>query len=290
MVIRLGQTAEPRPWFYGYRIHQGQTLQLRYISDAVATLRAWARVIYDDGTEQLLTVPDEVISSDRVEADAPRGEVVTADGWVVGAEVEMPTASIQRGRTYVKLQLEPFGTVLCADYCYSEFGQVALGTHVQPGPGGGSGHLRWVTIKADSVPATFNYTLALSNTIRSLQSLVWYYVAGVGVATRTLKVRYPSRGGALPTGMSALSDSSDVWVSSLLTLTASQHGTIFADPARSGINDNVTIAIDDTGSAPSPFPVLIPEDTGGTLRFVLTDVDAGDFDAVYGLFEDWVVL
>jgi len=279
-----------RPWFYGYRIHQGQTLHLRYISNVVATLRAWVRVIYDDGSEQLLTVPDEDASSDRVATEAPRGEVATADGWVVGAAVEVSvvTLPVVRGQTYVKLQFEPFGVVLCADYCYTD-APVVLGTFVQPGPGGGSGHLYWRAIKADGVPATFSFTFALSNQIRLVREFAWYYAASNTVATRIIQILLRTPGGGTPTGYGT-GDLLNVFESPTVTLTSDEDGSLFIDEERIGVNDNGTVTISDVTTVPSPLPILISEDDTRVLRGVVTAPEADDFDAVWGLFEDWVVL
>lgn len=115
----------------GYRrIYQGQTLTLHSITDAAVTLRAWARVIYDDGSGQLLTIGETPRTADSTEVLAST-DVVVRDGWVVNAEVEMLTAGIARGQTFVRLTVEPFGAALLADYCYSDFGHVSLGTFSQ---------------------------------------------------------------------------------------------------------------------------------------------------------------
>lgn len=276
-----------------FRILRGQTLHLEYISDTAATVRAWARLYYDNGVDSILYVPDQELTADRVPAVLAPSDVAIMDGWIVDAVVECVSDGVRRGQAYIKLSVALpsliFGTVLCSDYVYSTFGMVVLGTTTEPGPGGGSGHLRWVTVKADGLPATFNYGLAVTNVIRLVRALVWYYAASGVAASRTLQATLRSPGGSLPTGM-AVVGSDDTWVSSILTLTLDQDGSVFADPQRSGVNDNGAVAIDDTGSAPTPFPLLVPEVDGSTLQFTLTNVDAGDFDAVYGLFEDWLVL
>lgn len=290
MIIRLGD----RPGHgsdlagAGYRrILQGQVLHLHTISDAVVAIRAWVRVIYDDGSGQLLTVPETPRSGSRVAEDLASADVVIQNGWVVNAEVEMLTADIKRGQTYVRMTVEPFGAALLSDYCFSEFGHVSLGTFIQPGPGGGAGNLRWVAIKANGVPATFDFTFAVSNVIRSVRGFVWYYASSGDVASRLLDARLRQPGAGLPTGFG---NAIDVWAATTLTLTANQDGSVFADPKRSGTNDNTVVVIDDAASAPSPFPLLVAEDDEIFFRGALTAEEAADFDAVWGLFEDWVVL
>jgi len=272
----------------GYRrILQGQSLHLHTVSNAVVTLRAWVRVVYDDGTGQLLTVPETPRSASRLSEDLASTDVIVQNGWVVNAEVEMSTADIKRGQTYVRLTVEPFGAALLSDYCFSEFGHVSLGTFVQTGPGGGSGHLQVVTVKANGPPAAeTTRLLALSNTIRKVYSFVWYYIASADVDSRILTVRLRDVLGALPTGLGVI----NVWFPPTLTLTASELGAIFGDPKRTGSNDNLTVVIDDAASAPSPFPLLIEEGDPGFLIFLITDSNVNDFDTIYLLQEEWVVL
>jgi len=291
MVIRLGS----RPGHgsdlagAGYRrILQGQALTLHTISDAAVTLRAWARVIYDDGSGQLLTIPETVRSASRVPEALASTDVIVQNGWVANAEVEMLDSDIQRGQTYVRLTVEPFGAALLSDYCFSELGHVSLGTFGQPGPGGGGGHLRWVAIKANGAPASFNYTFRLSNVIRSVRGFIWYYASSADVASRLLQVQLRQRGAGVPTGFNT-SGPNDVWQATDLTLTASEDGSVFADLHRSGTNDNGVVAIDNAAADPPPFPLLVAEDDQLEGRFVVTNEEAADFDLVWGFFEDWVM-
>jgi len=272
-----------------YRILQGQQLHLQYISNNAATLRAWARVRYDNGVDSILYVPDQAMVGDRLQAFLSPSEVAIADGWVTDAVVEMLSTGMERGQAYTTLLLAPesriFGTVLCSDYCFSLVGRVALGTYTQPGPGGGGGNLRVATIKADGVPVSTAYTLALSNTVRKVYGFSWYYHASATVASRSMDVRFRNLMGAVPTGFGSL----DFWSSTGITLTASQDGTVFADSKRSGSNDAGTLVIDNGASNPSPFPLLVPEDYLGTLNFIVGNEEADDFDAIYALVEEWII-
>jgi len=293
MVVRLGE----RPGHgsdlagAGYRrILQGQILTLHTISDAAVAVRAWIRVIYDDGTGQLLTVPETPRSASRVAEALASTDVISQNGWVVNAEVEMVTPDINRGQTYVRLAVEPFGCVLLQDYCFSDFGHVSLGTFVQPGPGGGGGNVHWEAIKANGAPATFSYLLRIaSNLIRKLRSVSWYYAASGDVASRTLALSLRTVGGGVPTGFGA-GVLRDVFAPTGITLTANQDGIIFMDEKRYGVNDNGTVTIVDAAGNPSPLPLLITEDDSATLDGVLTNEEVADFDVVWGLFEDWVTL
>jgi len=285
--MRLGQTDVDVVNSQRYRVKQGQALLLLYTSNAVAQVRAWARVRYDNGEDDILFIPDQAMGSDRVVTISRPSDVARYDGWVTDALIELPIATdaVKRGQAYVRLSLDPFGPLLCCDYCYSNLGQVALGTYIQDGPGGGAGNLQVVTIKilTQSV-ATTTHTLAASNTVRKILSFAWYYSCDSGVASRLLDVDLRN-----PLGDGLASLIADVWRATRLTLTASQQGTIFLDSKRSGTNDNGTLVIDDGAANPSPFPLWIEENDPENLRFVLTDLESGDLDEIYLLQEEWVV-
>lgn len=293
MVIRLGAGSErPNLAGAGYRrILQGQMLHLHTISDTAVSVRAWARVIYDGtGQQQLLTIPETARSGSRVAEDLASADIVIADGWIVNAEVEMLTDDIQRGQTYVRLSVEPFGASLLADYCFSDFGIVSLGTFGQPGPGGGDGDLRVVTVKVLAAPAAQTYfSPVLSNMVRKVKALSWYYEASSDADTRVLAIAQENFLGASTVGPAA--NTTDVWGALGLTLTADQDGMIFCEESRSGINDNGTLTISDVTTAPTPFPLLVSEDMSTILRFDFTVVDghANDRDVIYALVEGWVV-
>jgi len=269
-----------------YRVKQGQALNLRYIGDNTSTVRAWARVRYDTGEDQLLIVPDQTLNDDREVAVARPSDVALHDGWVTDALVELLDTGIKRGQVYVKLGLEPFGPALLADYCFSSFGQVALGTFVQPGPGGGAGHLEKRIVSADGPPsASRTATLALSSTIRKIYGFAWYYQASGTAASRVLQVRIRDYLGPMPTGKAE----EDAWFGTDVTLTANENGSVAADEQRSWSGDGTPIVIDNTASAPSPFPRLIEENDTIYLIFVMQNEEATDFDTIQILQETWVM-
>jgi len=290
--MRLGQTSDVEIVnSQRYRVKQGQALWLESLSFDAALVRAWARVRYDNGEDDILFIPDQTLNSEGTRALAIPSDVARHDGWVTDALVELPIAAddIKRGQVYVRLYLDPFGPLLCKDYCYSDFGQVPLGTFIQSGPGGGDGNLRWVAVKADGVPATFSYNLRTSNTIRLVRQFIWYYAASNTVASRLLQAQLRRAGAGLPTGYSTGSEGI-VWEATDLTLTSDQDGSVFADSHRSGINDAGVLAIDNAAAEPPPFPLLVTEDDLLFFRFLVTNEEADDFDLVWGLFEDWVVV
>jgi len=292
MVVRLGETSGVGVVSQRYRIKQGQTLSMLYVSDtAAARLRCWARVRYDNGEDDTLFVADTLAVSDPITLTTLFSDVARMDGWVTDALVECLTAGVQRGQIYVRLFLDPFGPVLCSDYCYSSFGQIALGTYIQPGPGGGMGNLMVETFKADGAPAaSTTYLLRSPNIVRKVSAFSWFYESSVDVATRVLDVKLLAPLGAAPSGIGA--GATIVWSSVNVSLTASQDGMIFADEQRSGSNDNATLAIDDAAANPTPFPLWGTEDMAGayTLVFSVALGEVLDNDAIYGLVEEWVLL
>jgi len=273
-----------------FRILQGQTLSLQYVANDNPTVRAWARVRYDTGEDQLLFVPDEVMGSDRVVSVAPRGDVAIHDGWVVDAKVEIPLdADVKRGQVYVRLGLEPYGCLLCSDYVFSEVGgEVALGTYRPPGPAGGAGDLRVVTVKAAGVAlSTYTFAPALSNMVRKIIGAVYYFEPSATVADRvqTMYLRTPL--GAAPGSHGA--GSQDVWVSLQNTLSANEDGNLYADEKLTSKNDNGTVSFD---SNPNPYPLWITDDMPSTMQllFDVTNLDSpNDEDAIYAQVEEWVV-
>jgi len=288
MVVRLGVRPASGGILAGAgyrRILQGQTLHLHTISNAVVSLRAWVRVIYDDGSGQLLTVPETPRSASRVAEDLASTDVVIQNGWVVNAEVEMVTSGIIRGQTYVRLAVEPFGAALLQDYCFSDFGNVSLGTYIQSGPGGGAGHNHVITVLSGAAVASTLYVLPVSNMIRKIFSYAYYFEASSGVATRVVAVvlatplEDPPSVGAL------------VWTPDTVTLTADENGALYADANFASQNDDGTVAID---SDPTVFPLWITEDMGPggnyEFRFTATNIDSpNDLAAIYVFAEEWVM-
>ena len=288
-VVRLG-VRQLEALSARFRILQGQQLQLRYNADTAATVRAWARIHYDHGIDSIIYVPDQVLTDDRVDAVISPSEVAMADGWVTDAVVECLSAGVKRGQVYVKLivalESGAFGTVLCADYVYSTFGQVALGTYIQPGPGGGGGNLEMATLVDDLAPVLVTHTFALSNTIRNIYGFAWYYNASATAATRNLETELRTVYGAVPTGFTGVFA---LWIVTDLVLTASQEGIVFGDRKRAGTNDNGTLAIEDESANPVPFPLLVEENDTTTLAFDPQLAEATDRQSIYLLRESWVM-
>jgi len=272
-----------------YRFRAGQQVQLRTISSNASVVRAWVRVLYDDGNDDTLFIADTPLSASRA-IELAFSEPAEQAGWVVAAAVEMVSTGVKRGQTYTLLSFSPFGCELAHDYCYSLV-PVALGTFRESGPGGGSGHLELQEVKAVGAPAAGTTVfLPQSNMLRQLKYFSWIYSCSADVATRTLDVRLRYFLGAVPGGMEVFTLA--IWRPASLVLTASEDGMMFADEKRSGRNDNQTLTIDDGAANPTPFPLMISEDQVSTFGFdfQVTNGNANDLDAIYLLLEEWLTL
>jgi len=286
-VVRLGLSNVEVVNSQRYRIRQGMTLQLSAVSSELATVRAWARIRYDNGEDDTLFIPDQTLSNDRSVALSRPSDVARFDGWVTDALVELPLAadSVKRGQVYVRLFMDPSGPQLCKDYVYSNFGQVALGTYIQDGPGGGAGNLEVVTAKADGAPAaSTSVSLAVSNEIRRIDAYIWYYHCSADVASRVIEgpsVENPW--GALPTGFGA---GVYTWRPANITLTANQDGIQWADEKNGGNNDAGAMTV---ATIATPFPMWVTEGNPVTIEFLTNTGQPADRDVIYLVRESWVM-
>jgi len=285
MVVRLGQASNVEV-VQRYRIRQGMALQLQYVSSETVIVRAWARIRYDNGEDDILFVPDQSLGNDRAITLARPSDVARFDGWVTDALVELPLdATIKRGQVYVRLFMDPFGPLLCKDYVYSNFGQVALGTYIQDGPGGGGGNLEIVTISPEGAPvASTKHTFAATNEIREIRGYAWYYVASADVASRVIEAKFVNPLGAVPTGF-ADPAAEVINESGAITVTASDEALISADTRRSRTNDDGVIANEKT----TMLPLIVTEGDPLLIDFQVTDGHANDLDVIYLLRESWVI-
>lgn len=267
----------------GYRVREGQKLRLHTISTNTSIVGAWARIVYDNGSDDVLWVPESNPSASLVEEDWFSRSVVKDSGWVVAAAVT--TLNEKRGRQFVTLDMDPFGVLLLQGYAVQHV-PLALGTYREPGPEGGDGDYTVVTVKADGVPVvTTTYALALAQQLRRIHGFVWYYAADGTAATRACSVILRQPFGAVPTGYPA-GIARDVWQPLDVTLTADQNGSSFASTQGSGQNDNGTLTVQ---SEATPFPLTVEEADPIELIFTVPLPQAGDFDAIYVLAENWLV-
>lgn len=154
---------------------------LNVTSSIQVTLRGYARVLYDDGTEDEISFPPNafaaliasgnIASSDTVVPPSGPGNPFVKPGWVVAAVVVLDTISgntmPERGQTYVQMfiagtavapasgvaltaaNLSPaFITarqIILSDYLYA-LNNPTLGDVVPPGPAGGPGVIRTILL------------------------------------------------------------------------------------------------------------------------------------------------
>lgn len=275
-----------------YRVKPGDQLELHTISSAVSAIRAFAGILYDDGTVDLMAVPTVSTSSGRSEETFTSQNRALKPGRVTFAVVEPVTTTIKRGQTYVRLAFaEGRGGPICLyDYVYQNHWP-SLGEFRDSGPSGGDGWLNYVTAKSAGAPAaTTTVTLKQSNTRCRYYGLVWYYHASADVASRTLDVRWNNPILALPTGFAAAGSAADAWRAVQVTLTASEDGAVIVTRQRGITNDNGTMTIDSQASAPTPFPFEVREDDTGTLIFAVGSGNANDRDVIYVVREEWLVV
>lgn len=275
--------------FSSYPVSQGMQLRLRTISSLAADVRAFAEVEYDDGTKGFISL-NVTVSASRVDEVFVTSQIFAKRGAIINASAELVSGTKFRGRVFARLDVTNDGPSLAEDYIYLGH-EAVLGQFVSPGPGGGSGYRTAVVLKASGAPApSTTVALDLANTFRRWHSFEWLYDASADAATRVLAVgiRTPI-GTALPTGFTA-GGNQDVYRAPGLTLTASEEGMIWFGPKFAMTNDNGTIVVQSTASAPSPLPLDVTEEfTIADIVFSITDSHANDRDVIYGEREEWLV-
>ena len=270
----------------------GQALRLRTIASIAAVVRAYIRVLYEDGSQGTLLIAERTLSASRVDETWLSGDVTTRRGVVTAARVEVVSGTQFRGRVYARLDLAGArdGPSLCADYVYLGH-EGELGRFVPPGPSGGPGYRTSITIKADSVPVAVT-TLALdnANTLRRWHAFEWLYNASADAASRVLQVAFRTPvATALPTGFTAGANQ-DIYRTPTLTLTASQEGQIYVGTRYAMQNAAGTPAYDSTATAPTPLPLDVTEEmTLADAVFSVTDGHANDNDIIAGDREEWLM-
>jgi len=210
-----------------------------------------------------------------------------------GLYLEDGGVDLRRGQFYARLLVDRSfsggGQPECfaCGYLYSSKPFIAIGEHVEPGPGGGEGFLSWVSLAADIAPVDVTRVLAAANTFRRIHGFTWYYNCAAVVASRTLQVYVLRRGLAVPTGFTSTGFH---WANAFPTLTTGEEGTLYVDGKFSSFNDNGTVTYQSTATSPSPFPLDVEENDLGELLFDVTAADAGDRHSIYLLQEEWLVI
>ena len=285
--------------------YSDDSLVLAYAASAAPTGAISGYVLVEhtlpDGEHDVKTVEIVVstFTTDRTRvvttvAGGPTGCIVTGGGLFLNG------TGLKRGQLYAQLIVRRGGNAareecVASGYLSDARPYVALGENIEPGPGGGEGVLTEETLINDSAPAASNsYTLAATNARHRIYGFSWYYNCAAGVATRTLDARLRKPDGATPTGFTAAN--ANVWASPTLTLTTGEEGAMFVrNPGGRGdgyvaTNDNGTLAVASTATAPNPFPLETDDNTAGTLEFDIGAADAGDRHTLTLFYEEWLVI
>src|SRR6266540_5200689 len=131
-----------------YRIIQGEILAGFVWSNKAVTIAGSFRVLYDDGTEERLSLDALTTGSVRALQILTSGQVARKDGVIVEGSVQFQAATnAVRGQVYIQvcIQQDSSDTATCRQtiaqgYLYTGW-QLPLGTFVEPGPAGGPGHI-----------------------------------------------------------------------------------------------------------------------------------------------------
>lgn len=274
----------------GLRVRAGDSFRLGLASSVAGLINARVQLVYDDGTDDEISIPDVTALTDRTVLTADSQSSAKKPGTIVGAYVTVGNVAVKRGQTYAALSIKQ-RYPLCRGYVYDGF-TLPLGEHIEAGPAGGSGNFFLQTLAsavAGNVSTTT--TLAAANALRRYHSLAIYYNASGDAASRTLTGTLRRPYGALPTGF-ATAANSDVWISPTLTLTANEEGTIYVGQGSmyySG-NDTGTITIANNASQPHPLPIWVHEDDPASLIIAIGSGNANDLYSAYALVEEWIVI
>jgi len=260
------------------------------------TLRVIARILRPDGA--VVTIDFQAtVSTDRTASQTDYRIAKIHEGELVSACIFNQSGTMpKRGQVYVSLELQSQDNIAQVYLCSGYVADREFPTYpflVPPGPGGGEGNLFFETIASDVAGnVSTPFTPAVTNAFRKVYGVVWYYNASADVASRVLSILVRRPWGALPTGFGTASKS-DVYSRALVTLTASEEGTVFmVSDGRDGytsVNDNDTVTWENTTTVPSPFPFLVREDDPVTVIFVPAVGNANDRYSAYALVEEWLV-
>lgn len=257
-----------------------------------SVLRCWARVLYDNGVDDILFCDEDALAADR-SIENSFSEPALQDGWVVAANCEMLTPDIKHGQTYVRLSMDPFGCILLQHYVDS-LSYCCLGD--KKGSTEGKGYLNMIVVLAEQTPpANTNYFFSDAtngpNLRRRILAFELAYQTTNDVAARTIDVNLANRLGARPAGWDQ-SSAAIYYAMTQLALSADQDGVLGINQLGAYHNDNGTLVITDQSTDPSPFPYDVIEDTTvlALINIAIANAHVDDRVTAYLLAEEWLVL
>ena len=279
-----------------YRMRLGDTIAIGTCSSVAVTFVASFRVVYDSGKDDDFTIYGTTTATRAIEA-FPTAKVASENGYVLTGSVQFDGAGDQakRGQCFVNANLFGPGaaarTSLCRGYLY-ELHAVLLGESTEPGPAGGRGFIGRLALAEDqtgNVDTDFT-TFSTANAFRILHGLILFYDSDANAATRTITISIRRPFGGLPTGYTAGANEI-VYTSPTLTLTVSEQGAIYIGEDFVSVNDNGTLAVSSTATAPNPLPLEVNDAESGIDLFAdITGGLVGDLYTFYAWMEEWIVL
>lgn len=281
-----------------YRVRYGERLDVTIYSSTAVSFRASARVIYDDGSDDDLIIPDSVTGTGRTAEPISSQYVAKKNGYVTDAVVFAFSGAGERGQTWVRLSIGPTnGPVLCYGYLYGGHDAVSLGEMTEPGPGGGEGFLSWVaafTGDRAGNAAAVDFDLFATNALRKVHGVAWYYHCSGDAATRTFNGPVlVGIGGPKPTGFTLTGGNAYYWstATTSLTLTVNEEGAFLSTGSLTTHLDEGVRTYGSSATNPTPWPFWVTEDDTDTImRFpAITTGNANDTHSAYVLIEEWLV-
>lgn len=178
-----------------YRVRVGDKLQGFVMSSLVTGLKARFQVIYDDGTDDYASVALNATAGDRTLETFNSEWQAKKRGEVVSGVVAVTGTLPKRGQCYVAMWVvdgEGGGVntkeQTIGDYAFG-LHTPTLGRIVEPGPGGGDGVIRSISVASTELVAAGNIIQAVpTNATWKTHSLDLRYTATATVGTRNVLV------------------------------------------------------------------------------------------------------
>ncbi len=180
-----------------YRIRQGETVILQVFSSVLMTLRGIFRIVYDDGSDDQISVNEFDAAATRTGEQVPIRFQARANGYIVGGIVFLMTRSTvqpARGQTYVRAFTVGGPTqdlpiqLLLEGYLYQGFG-VNVGHFVEPGPRGGEGSMRSVDLGDPAAGSDYDDVTVPAGALWKIRGFHGVLVTAAGGTDRTPTIR-----------------------------------------------------------------------------------------------------
>ncbi len=282
-----------------YRLRQGDTIGVVAASSQEAILDGSWRILYDDGALDIFTLIRASTGTTRVREYFSTDGVAKRAGEIVSGVLRSPASGLNRGEVYAQMLSgrkvgEGFPSidhnVIGQSYVY-DMSPSLLGVFIEPGPGGGEGNVRPITVAAsEDGDVNTSFPMAASNAHRRFDAAIIYYHCDGTVVNRTWVTRIRDRGLGVPTGFDA---GNDRQIQALIspTLSADEDGILYQN--RFGYQasvDQSVITLANNTTASNPFPFWVMESDGAEFFIDITNGAAGDKYSAYLFGEEWILL